>query len=358
MPTELRIEPRRPDCHVQRHGERHPAPRTVGRVGRIVVASSAVALAVGAAACSMADEQDSARSGSAEMQPDVFTFAPPDGARGVRIEHRRYEASLVGTPLRNLEDDELRWNLESKRTGDGFTVHQELAHVTMKHDGETVVDKDVKPGAVAADLIIDKAGNLVDVHGLEGASKGVQSLLAPDAPPTEERAFSTQSLRALIATRYEQTLGDVVGRPTKTGTSWTTQGRPGGPVISRTVTVEKTQPCGPMMCAELQAVYKLNPRALLTAADDLVSDYARLDGRAPSKMKVQAAMYSMQGTLLTETATMISHGASLDETGKVLFEGPKGPMEIDLSGKTEISLQPAPRVSSLPAAPESVVAQP
>ena len=356
MPTEPSIELRRPDCHSMPRARAH----AVGRAGRIVAASCVVALACGAAACSMSDEQDSARSGSAEMQPDVFTFAPPDGARGVRTEHRRYEASLVGTPLRNLEEDELRWNVESKRTGDGFTVHQELSHVTMKHDGETLVDKDVKPGAVAADLVIDKAGNLVDVRGLQGASKAGQSLLAPDAPPTEERAFSTQNLKALIATRYEQTLGDVVGRPTKIGTSWTTQGRPGGPVISRTVTVQKTEPCGPMMCAVLQAVYKLNPRALLTAADDLVSDYARWDGRAPSKMKVQAAMYSMQGTLLTEMATMISHGASLDETGKVLFEGPKGPMEIDLSGKTDISLQSAAPVSSLPAAPApgSLAAQP
>jgi hypothetical protein len=164
-------------------------------------------------------------------------------------------------------------------------------------------------------------------------------------------------MKALVATRYEETLGDIVGRPTKVGSSWTTEGRQGGPVISRTITVEKTEPCGPMMCARLQAIYKLNPRAMLTAASDIVADYARWAGRAPSKLNVQAAMYSMQGMLLTEPATMTNHGASLDESGKVLFEGPKKQMEIDLTGKTDITFEYAKPVASEPNVP-AVVARP
>ncbi|HTB77618.1 MAG TPA: hypothetical protein VK762_30450 [Polyangiaceae bacterium] len=313
----------------------------------LIAASSVVALALGAAGCSESDEQGPARSGSAEMQPESFTFAPPDGARGVRTENRRYEASLVGAPLRNLEERELRWNVESKRNGDQFVVTQELAHVTMKHDGETLVDKDVKPGAVVAQLIIDKAGNLVDVRGLEGASKALMVAPSPDARPGAAPELSPQTLKALVATRYEETLGDIVGRPTKAGTSWTTQGRPGGPVISRTVTVQKTEPCGATMCTGLQAIYKLNPRLMLSIADQIVGEYARMIGKAPSKVDVQTAMYSMQGTLLTEPATMMNHGATLDETGKILFEGPKKqPMEIDLQGRTLITFEYAKPVAS------------
>src|SRR5882672_1082187 len=155
----------------------------------LFAASSAASLLLRASACSTSDVQETARSGSAEMQPASFTFAPPDGTRGVRTEHRRYEVSLVGTPLRNLEEQELRWNIEAKHSGDQYTVNQELAHVTMKHDGETLVDRDVKPGAVTAELVIDRAGNLVDVRGLEGTSKTLQSLVAPDASPAEERAL-------------------------------------------------------------------------------------------------------------------------------------------------------------------------
>jgi hypothetical protein len=317
----------------------------------LFAASSVVALALGAAACSASDEEESARSGATEMQPETFTFAPPDGTRGVRTESHRYEASLVGAPLRNLEERELRWNVETKRNGDQFVVTQALAHVTVKHDGETLLDKDVKPGVVVAQLLIDKAGNLVDVRGLEGASKPLEELFTPGARPEATREFSPQSLKAFVATRYEETLGDIVGRPTKVGTSWTTQGRSGGPVISRTVTVQKTEPCGAATCARLQAIYKLNPRMMLSIADDIVAEYARMIGRAPSKVDVQTAMYSMQGALLTEPATMLSHGASLDETGKILFEGPKKQMEIDLQGKTEISFEYAKPVASQPVAP-------
>ena len=321
------------------------------RLAGCLAASSVVGLLLGG--CSMSDEQETARPASAEMQPQSFTFAPPDGARGVRTDHRRYEVSLVGTPLRNLEEQELRWNVESTHTGNEFTVKQELAHVTMKHDGEIVVDRDIDPGAVVAQIIIDKAGNLVDVRGLEGAAKTLLTLAPPEMRPRAARVFSPQSLKALVATRYEQTLGDVVGRPTTVGSSWTTQGRPGGPVISRTVTVEKMEPCGPMMCANLQATYKLNPRTMLSTADQIVDDYARWAGKTPSKMNVQAAMYSMQGTLLTEPATMMSHGATLDESGKILFEGPKHQMEIDLVGKTDVSFEYTKPVASLARAPEA-----
>jgi hypothetical protein len=325
----------------------------------LFAASAVVGLALGASACSASDEEG-ARSATAEMQPDSFTFAPPDGTHGVRTDHRRYEAALVGTPLRNLREQELRWNIDAKRSGDQFIVSQELAHVTMKHDEETLVDRDVKSGAVVAQLIIDKAGNLVDVRGLEGTSKTLQSLFEPRAgserwkTEESERDFSPQNLKALIATRYEETLGEIVGRPTKVGSSWTTQGREGGPVISRTITVEKTEPCGQMVCSRLQAVYKMNPKAMLRAAEEIVGAYARWSGQAPSKLNVQAAMYSMQGMLLTEPATMINHAASLDESGKVLFEGPKQQMEIDLKGKIDISFEYTKPVATEPGVPSEV----
>jgi len=329
-------------------------------IARWIAASSVLGLLVGTAACSSSDEGETTHSGSTEMQPNSFTFAPPDGTRGVRTEHRRYEASLVGSPLRNLEEEELRWNVEWKHSGDQFIVSQELAHVTLKHDEETLVDKDIKPGAVVAQLIIDKAGNLVDVRGLEGATKPLASLLAPRVRPQAERDLSPQTLKALVATHYEQTLGDVVGRPTKTGTSWTMQGRPGGSVISRTVTVEKTAPCGSLMCTSLQAIYKLNPSTMLTVANEMVGEYEHLVGKAPSKIDVQTAMYSMQGSLVTEPATMVNHEATLDETGKVLFEESKKPMEIDLQGKTEMTFEYAKptSMSDTSTPPPPVAAQP
>lgn len=327
-------------------------------VGGLFAASAVVGLALGASACSASDEAG-ARSATAEMQPDSFTFAPPDGTHGVRTDHRRYEVSLVGTPLRNLKEQELRWNVDAKRSGDQFIVSQELAHVTMKHDEETLVDHDVKPGAVVAELIIDKAGNLVDVRGLEGTSKTLQSLFEPasasESGKTEsERAFSPQNLKALVATRYEETLGEIVGRPTKVGSTWTTRGREGGPVISRTITVEKTEPCGPMVCSRLEAVYKMNPTAMLSAAEEIVGAYARWAGQAPSKLNIQAAMYTMQGMLLTAPATMINHAASLDESGKILFEGPKKQMEIDLKGKVDINFEYTKPVASEPGVPSEV----
>jgi hypothetical protein len=324
-----------------------------------IACSCVLGLSLGASACSMSDEGGDARTGSAEMQPGSFTFAPPDGLHGVRTEHRRYEVSLVGTPLRDLEEEELRWNIASSRSGDDFTVDQQLAHVTMKHDGAVVVDRDVKPGAITAQLVIDRAGNLVDVRGLEGTAKTLDALVGGSGSGSaEERAFTTQDLKGLIATRYEETVGDVVGRPTKIGTAWNTQGRPGGVVVSRTITVASSEQCGAVMCTRLNALYKLDPQMMISLARDVVHDYARWSGQAPSKLDTQAAMYSMQGALVTEPATMVNHQASLDESGKVLFAGPKRQMEIDLQGKTDITFEYASPNAALPAPPAGAIAQP
>jgi hypothetical protein len=311
-----------------------------GPIARRIACSCVLGLCFGAAACAMPGEGtgSSPKAAAAEMQPEKFTFAPPDGTHGIRTEHRRYEVSLVGTPLRTLKEEELRWNVDAKKSDQGFTVNQELAHVLLKEDGATVLDADVDPGAITAQLIIDKAGNLVDVRGLEGTSKALKSML-PHPNPSAEREFSPQNLRAIVATRYEESLGDVVGRPTKVGSSWTTEGRPGSAIIAKTITVQEMQTCGTQMCAQLQASYKLDPRTMVSQGSDVVHDYGRWAGQVPAKMNVQAAMYTMNGTLLTEPATMINHGASLEESGKVLFAGPKHQMEIDLTGKMDITFE-------------------
>jgi hypothetical protein len=330
-------------------------PAVRSRTARRFLGSGVAALILGAVlplgACTMGEGSQGAK-GAAEMQPADFTFAPPDGMRGVRTERRRYEVALVGTPLRNLREDELTWNIGSHTEGDHFLVDQELAHVTLKRDGATVLDKDVPQGAVKAELLIDKAGNLVDVRGLEGVPKAVASLVRPEDARAAEGMFSTQSLRALVATRYDETMGSIVGRPAKVGSTWQTEGRPGGAVQSRTVSVQSIEPCGGEMCARLQATYKMDPHAMITLANEVARDYARWAGQAPSKIQVQAAMYSKQGTLLTEPATLMNHQAALDESGKVLFTGSKRAMEIDLTGKTEISFDyTLPAASNEPTAP-------
>lgn len=336
---------------------------TSGSVRRSPVCGPGVLLALGlaAGACSIGEEPLGAR-GAAEMQGNSFTFAPPDGTRGVRTERRRYEIALVGTPLRDLEEEELRWNIAAhapRGANQPFTIDQELTHVTMKHDGETFVDRDIQPGTVKAQLLVDRAGNLVDVRGLDDASKTLRSLVSPEQAPVAARAFSTQNLEALVATRYEETVGDVVGRPDKVGSSWTTQAEPGRAVVSRTVSVQSLEPCGGATCARLRADYKLDPHILVALAGEIVRDYARWSGQAPSKMNTQAALYSVEGTLLTEPATMVNHNAALDESGKVLFAGPKRQMEIDLTGKTEISFDYVRPVSSAaPSSSAAVVAQP
>ena len=71
------------------------------RAARCIAATSAVGLLLGVAACSSSDEQETAHSASAEMQPEIFTFAPPDGTKGVRTDHH----TLRGVARRGSSPD-------------------------------------------------------------------------------------------------------------------------------------------------------------------------------------------------------------------------------------------------------------
>ena len=51
---------------------------------------------------------------------------------------------------------------------------------------------------------------------------------------------------------------------------------------------------------------------------------------------------------------MINHAASLDESGKVLFEGPRKQMEIDLKGKVEVNFEYTKPVASEPGLPSEL----
>jgi hypothetical protein len=272
-------------------------------------------------------------------EPTVFTMAPASGTRFMRTELRHWETSLVGTPLARRQDQELRWQVDVGKSGDQFVISQELRHVTMKHNDATLIDAEVPAGAIAAQLVVDRAGTLKEVRGLEKTSETLKSLANAGAKMDEvdEMALSPAALKSLVAMRYEVLAGDIAGRPVAQGSTWTIAARPGSPIISRILTVEGMESCDGAQCARIREDVKLDPVAVRDIASDLIKRRVKELGGDPKKVQNQSTTYSMAGSLLIEPATMLHHDAALAESGRVVAATAKESFEVAISGSTRFS---------------------
>ena len=170
--------------------------------------------------------------------------------------------------------------------------------MTIKHDGETIVDRDVQPGAVVAQLVDRQGGQPRSTCAASrGRRRRCKSLVAARlAAGGRARPLDAEpeGARRRRATRRRSATSS--GRPTKVGI---VVDDPGPAGRRRRLEDRHRREDGAVRqrrCARAcKASYKLDPARWCSLADEVVRDYAHWSGQAPSKLDVQAAMYSMQG---------------------------------------------------------------
>ncbi len=269
----------------------------------------------------------------------TFRFAPPDGTEYIRTDRRTEEIAIVGAPLRRIDNDELRWRIRVERDKDEYRAKQDLIYISLARDGQTLVQGEI-PEGISATLLIDPRGNLTGLKGLDRTAQILRSLVSPGKEAEAEPAINAESLAEVIASRYQVLFADTIGRPATPGSSWTVKNPPGSFVVSRTVTVARHEACGAATCARLQVEFQLDPKIVANAAANMVKSTVSATGADPSKVTVRSANYAMRGWMLVEPATMLSHGASLNEGGTVAVADPSGlVLTIELKGVTALSYE-------------------
>lgn len=272
----------------------------------------------------------------------TFRFAPPDGTRFTRHDRRRQERAIVGAPLRAVDEEELQWKVAIDRKGDRYHVKQDLVRLSFKRDGEVLAEGKVKEG-ISAELVIDRDGNLMEVKGLEKTSARLRELAAPGMEAVVGQIFTPQYLTDVVANRYRLLFGEIIGRPAAPGSSWTVTNPPGSFVASRKVTVERYESCGSATCAHARVDFDVNPRVMADTAVALVKASVQASGGDPAKVNVRSAKYGVSGAMLIEPATMLSHGASLAETGAVtVATADQKEVTVEVKGATEFAYAYSP----------------
>jgi len=287
------------------------------------------------AACSK-EEAPPASPASVE-ETATFRFAPPDGTEYVRTDRRSEEIAIVGVPLRRAEEEELRWKIGVDQDGKKYSVQQDLVYISYARDGQTFAQGKVDEG-ISAELVLDDSGNLKEVKGLDKTADTLRKLIMPGHEAEAEQMITPESLEYLVASRYKVLFGDTIGRPAEPGSTWTIKSPPGSFIASRTVKVTRHEACGNTTCALLHVAFELDPQVVTDRAMKLVRSRVVAAGGDPARVNMRRATYGMSGSMLIEPATMLSHGASLVESGTVtVADATEQEISVEIKGTTEIS---------------------
>lgn len=268
----------------------------------------------------------------------TFTYAPPAGTRLVRTVRLISETSLVGSPFRQREEQEFVWNVGFAREGDRTLVTQQLQRVALRVNGAEVLDGERIPGNnLSVDLLVSREPRVVEVRGAERAAEVLSALLRPGAAAESEGFLTPEQVKQIAVARFEMVVRDVVGHPTAPGSTWTSPD-PDPTVRSKTMVVDRLEPCGNARCARVSAQYEVDPQAAARRAMRSAAAFLARNGVNPAEAEVLDASLDYRDERLVEPATLIDHGATFSQTARVTFAGARGqPIPVEFRSSLEQS---------------------
>jgi len=267
----------------------------------------------------------------------TFIYAPPAGTRFVRTVRLISETSLVGSPFHQRQETEFVWNVGFAREGDQTLVTQQLQRVALRINGAEVLDGERIPGNnLSVDLVVNREPQVVEVRGADHAAEVLSALLRPGAEESQG-LMSAELVRQIAVARFEMVVRDVVGRPTAPGSTWTSPD-PDPAVRSKTMVVDRFEPCGNARCAHVTAQYEVNPQAAARRALRSAAAFLARNGVNPAEAEVLDASLDYRDELLVEPATLVDHGATFSKTARVTFAGARGaPIPVEFRSALEQS---------------------
>ena len=251
-----------------------------------------------------------------------FTYAPRDGTRYVRTVRVVSETTVIGTPLRQREEQEFVWNVAFSRQGDNTLVTHQLQRLAVRINDAVVLDAERPPGeGVSVDLLVSPEPRVLEVRGTERAAELLSSLRV-DLGDRSGVAMGPDQVRRIAVALFEMVVRDVVNRPAATGSTWAAAD-PDPTVERKTMSVDRLEPCGPVRCARVTAQYEVSPQAALPALDAATAVLAR-SGMDPAQADVLDTTVDYHDEVLLEPGTLVDHAASFSRIIRVTFAGPQG----------------------------------
>ncbi|MEI9935766.1 MAG: hypothetical protein WDO69_00945 [Pseudomonadota bacterium] len=266
---------------------------------------------------------------AAEARAATFVSAPVLNRTHREAMRRSEEFSIPGSPLRNLEEWVLDWDVILRQETNLLRRSMTLVGLKINVNGaQTLRGDEVKASAVTLDVLTDKDSNVVDVRGTEQFSAAIVALGSAESQSVLRRIFSPERLKALAVERSIELHSDFVGRPAQPGSTWMANDpKKGG---TRQIRVLAETPCGASRCVQVRREYDVDRSAIYADVSQRVGAYVQSQGGDPSKVAVTGMDLKLEDSLVIDPATMEYHGAEFLEDMLIHVTGPNGEMPVKL----------------------------
>ena len=252
----------------------------------------------------------------------TFTYAPRKGTHYIRTVKVANEATVIGSPIRQRDEQEFVWDVSFARQGDLTVVSHQLQRLSVRVNDARVFEIDgPRAQQVSVDLLVSPGPRVIEVRGAEEAARTLSSL-STGSGGVSGTAIEPEQVRKIAVALFEMVVRDVVGHPSAPGSTWAAMD-PDPAIDRKTMRVERLEPCGAARCARVTAEYQLGTDRTGVALQS-VSTLIAQSGMDPASTRIADAELEFHEEILLEPGTLVDHSASFSRVSRVIFIQPDG----------------------------------
>jgi hypothetical protein len=272
---------------------------------------------------------------TAAAESDTFKFSPRLGSKFRHVMTRAQELTIVGTPLRQMEEWKLTWDIELSAEQDAVLMRATMASLALSVNGAEVLRGDeVTSKQAFVEILVDSSGKVIDVRRTQTLTDAIVSVARPEAAEVVRAVFHPEALRYHFAGLVAERLADLTGRPAKVGSSWQIDAAPDAPgAATRTLRVTAAEACGAFNCVKVASETKIAPEVVWESAKAQVANYVSSRGGDPAAVQLGNAEVELVDEVLVEPATLQFHGATFSQAATITVQAPEGQLTVKSSLK-------------------------
>jgi hypothetical protein len=247
----------------------------------------------------------------------TFTYAPRSGTHYVRTVKVVNETSVVGSPLRQREEQEFVWSVSFSQQGNVTVVSHQLQRLSVRINDARVADiQGATAERVSVDLVVSPGSRVLEVRGAERAATLLSSL-STGTNDSSGPVIEPEEVRKIAVALFEMVVRDVVGHAAVPGSTWVAMD-PDPAIDRKTMKVEGLEPCGAARCARVVAEYEMSSDhggGAIQSATAFLSQ----TGMNPAEAEVIDASLEYHEEILLEPGTLVDHSATFSRVSRVMF---------------------------------------
>ncbi len=269
----------------------------------------------------------------AAAEAGTFRYAPRIGSKFRHVMTRVQEVTIVGTPLRQVEEWKLTWDVALSAEQDAVLMHATLAALELSVNGAVVLRGDeVTARQAFVEVLLDSTGRVIDVRRTQTLTDAIVSVARPEAAEVVRASFNPEGLRYHFANLVAERSADLLGRPATVGSSWEIDAAPDAPgAATRTLRVTAAEACGAFSCVKVARETRVAPEIVWESAKWNVTSYVASQGGDPALVKLENADIELVDEMVVEPGTLQFHGATFKQSATITVQTPSGQLTVKSS---------------------------